>query len=98
MDDPAAHLQQTALYELHQSLGARIVPFAGYHMPLNYPPGIIKEHLHTRASASLFDVSHMGQLFISGSKSLEQNLEKIIPLDFKEIKINQSKYSFLIND
>ena len=59
---------------------------------------LLKEHISTRQTAGFFDVSHMGQLFISGSKSLEQNLEKIIPLDFKEIKINQSKYSFLIND
>ena len=67
-------------------------------MPIQYKDGIVKEHINTRQSAGFFDVSHMGQLFVSGEKSLEESLEKIIPLDFKEIKKNQSKYSFLINN
>jgi len=58
--------KQTALYELHLRLGARMVPFAGYDMPVQYTDGIIKEHLHTRAKAGLFDVSHMGQLIVEG--------------------------------
>ena len=91
-------MEKTALYNFHKNLGAKFVAFAGYEMPIQYKDGIVKEHISTRQTAGFFDVSHMGQLFISGSKSLEQNLEKIIPLDFKEIKINQSKYSFLIND
>ena len=52
---------KTPLYAMHVSLGARMVPFAGYDMPVQYPAGILKEHLHTRAAAGLFDVSHMGQ-------------------------------------
>ena len=55
-------LQRTPLHALHVELGARMMPFAGYEMPLHYLPGILKEHLHTRAAASLFDVSHMGQI------------------------------------
>ena len=63
---PAASrsLQRTPLYPLHAELGARFVPFAGYEMPVQFPAGILKEHLHTRAAAGLFDVSHMGQLAI----------------------------------
>ena len=83
-------VQKTALYNYHKNLGAKFVPFAGYEMPIQYKDGIVKEHISTRQTAGFFDVSHMGQLFISGSKSLEQNLEKIIPLDFKEIKIKQN--------
>ena len=60
--DPAPALRRTPLYAMHVRLGARMVPFAGYEMPVQYPGGIIKEHLHTRASAGLFDVSHMGQI------------------------------------
>ena len=91
-------MEKTALYNFHKNLGAKFVSFAGYEMPIQYREGIVKEHISTRQTAGFFDVSHMGQLFISGDKSSEKNLEKIIPLDFKEIKTNQSKYSFLIND
>ncbi len=66
-DDAAPPLKRTPLYSLHQSLGARMVPFAGYEMPVQYPAGILAEHLHTRARAGLFDVSHMGQLRLTGS-------------------------------
>ena len=55
-------LRETPLHALHLALGARMVPFAGYDMPVQYPAGIMKEHLHTRAAAGLFDVSHMGQI------------------------------------
>ena len=91
-------MEKTALYNFHKNLGAKFVPFAGYEMPIQYKEGIVKEHISTRLYAGFFDVSHMGQLFISGNKFSEDSLEKIIPLDFKEIKMNQSKYSFLIND
>ena len=91
-------MEKTALYNFHKNLGAKFVPFAGYEMPIQYKDGIVKEHISTRQSAGFFDVSHMGQLFVSKNNSTEQSLEKIIPLDFKEIKMNQSKYSFLIND
>ena len=91
-------MEKTALYNFHKNLGAKFVPFAGYEMPIQYKEGIVKEHISTRQSAGFFDVSHMGQLYISGNNSAEKSLEKIIPLDFKEIKTNQSKYSFLINE
>ena len=90
--------QKTALYEYHKSLGAKFVAFAGYQMPVQYTSGIVEEHKLTRSKAGLFDVSHMGQLFIENSPDLIQELEKIIPIDLKNIKLNQSKYSFLTNE
>ena len=91
-------VQKTALYDLHKSLGAKFVPFAGYEMPIQYKDGIVKEHIFTRNEAGFFDVSHMGQLFISGNENLSNTLEKIIPADLKELKLNHSKYTFLLND
>ena len=91
-------VQKTALYEYHKSLGAKFVPFAGFQMPVQYTSGIVEEHKLTRSKAGLFDVSHMGQLFIEDNSDLEKLLEKIIPIDLKNIKINQSKYSFLTNE
>jgi len=90
--------QKTALYEYHKRLGAKFVPFAGYQMPVQYSSGIVEEHKITRSEAGLFDVSHMGQLSIDGSNDLILALEKIIPTDLKNIKLNQSKYSFLTNE
>jgi len=90
--------QKTALYNYHKSLGAKFVPFAGYEMPVQYSSGIVEEHKITRTNAGLFDVSHMGQLLIEGNESLSDELEKIIPVDLKKIKLNQSKYSFLTNE
>src|SRR5262249_60641062 len=60
-------LKRTPLHHLHVELGARLAPFAGYEMPINFPDGILKEHLHTRTAAGLFDVSHMGQLVVRSS-------------------------------
>ena len=90
--------QKTALYDYHKSLGAKFVPFAGYEMPVQYSSGIVEEHKITRSNAGLFDVSHMGQLLIEGNEDLVTELEKIIPTDLKKIKLNQSKYSFLMNE
>ena len=59
-------LKRTPLFELHSELGGKMVPFAGYEMPVQYPLGVLKEHLHTREKAGLFDVSHMGQAFLTG--------------------------------
>ena len=91
-------VQKTALYDIHKNLGAKFVSFAGYEMPIQYKDGIVKEHLATRQQAGFFDVSHMGQFFLEGDSSLENSLEKIIPTDLKNLKLNQSKYSFLLND
>jgi aminomethyltransferase len=90
--------QKTALYEYHKNLGAKFVPFAGYEMPIQYKEGIVKEHISTRSYAGFFDVSHMGQLFLEGDDTLTNALEKIIPADLKALKLNNSKYSFLLND
>ena len=90
--------QKTALYDYHKSLGAKFVPFAGYEMPVQYSSGIVDEHKLTRSSAGMFDVSHMGQLSIEGTEELAIELEKIIPIDLRKIKLNQSKYSFLTNE
>lgn len=62
-------LHKTALYEIHVAAGAKMVPFAGYEMPVQYPLGVKKEHLHTRNAAGLFDVSHMGQLRLKGKNA-----------------------------
>lgn len=87
----------TPLYDLHQKHGARMVDFAGYAMPVQYPDGIIKEHLHTRANAGLFDVSHMGQLIISGTNATEA-LEQLIPIDLESLEDNQQRYGLLLNE
>ena len=80
-------VQKTALYDLHKSLGAKFVPFAGYEMPIQYRDGIVKEHISTRTHAGFFDVSHMGQFFLEGDETLEEALEKIIPSDLKSLKV-----------
>ena len=90
--------QKTALYDYHKSLGAKFVSFAGYEMPIQYKDGVVKEHISTRTNAGFFDVSHMGQFFIEGDKSLSKALEKIIPADLENLEINHSKYSFLLNE
>src|SRR6266480_4481778 len=69
-------LKHTPLHALHVARGGKIVPFAGYEMPVQYPAGVLKEHLHTRASAGLFDVSHMGQIALQGPKA-ESALAKL---------------------
>ena len=91
-------VQKTALYNYHKNLGAKFVSFAGYEMPIQYAEGIVKEHISTRTYAGFFDVSHMGQFFLEGDQSLDKALEKIIPADLDSLKLNQSKYSFLLND
>ena len=63
MMNDSSEIKQTVLHSLHVDAGAKMVPFAGYDMPVSYPMGIIKEHMHTRENAGLFDVSHMGQIF-----------------------------------
>ncbi len=91
-------VQKTALYNIHKNLGARFVPFAGYEMPIQYKEGIVKEHISTRTYAGFFDVSHMGQFFLEGDETLTDALEKIIPADLRSLKMNYSKYSFLLNN
>jgi aminomethyltransferase len=90
-------LKVTPLKELHVELGARMVPFAGYEMPVNYPDGIKIEHLHTRKNAGLFDVSHMGQIIITGNGAT-QALESLVPVDLEALDVNQQIYALLTND
>ncbi len=91
-----SELLKTPLHALHLQAGAKMVPFAGYDMPVQYPDGIKTEHLHTRESAGLFDVSHMGQALIKGG-SARQDLEKLMPLDLDTLKPGQQVYTFLPN-
>lgn len=90
-------LLTTPLDALHRELGAKMVPFEGYDMPVQYPAGIIKEHLHTRAEAGLFDVSHMGQVIIEG-EGVAQMLETLVPVDVLALDDNQQTYALLTND
>jgi aminomethyltransferase len=89
-------LRRTPLYALHIELGGKMVPFAGYELPVYYPPGILKEHLHTRAEAGLFDVSHMGQASLSGADP-DAALESLTPADVKGVKEGQQRYALLLN-
>jgi aminomethyltransferase len=93
-DQPDAPLQKTPLYALHVALGARMVPFAGYEMPVQYPTGIVAEHLHTRSQAGLFDVSHMGQARLHGAASA-QALERLVPGDIQALKPDRMRYTLL---
>lgn len=96
-----APLKQTPLYGLHLELGARMVPFAGYAMPVQYPSGILKEHLHVRSAAGLFDVSHMGQFDIRArSGSIEDTakaLESVVPVDLIGLGAGRQRYALLTN-
>ena len=89
-------LLYTPLYDLHLELGARMVPFAGYAMPVHYPQGILQEHLHTRSAAGLFDVSHMGQILLSGPQAA-QALERLVPVDVQSLAINRQRYAVFTN-
>ncbi len=91
-------IKKTSLNKLHQDNQAKFVEFAGYEMPIQYSKGVIEEHKFTREHAGIFDVSHMGQLFVYGNENLTSDLEKIFPLDLKNLQQNCSKYSFLMNE
>jgi aminomethyltransferase len=90
-------LKQTPLYDLHLKLGAKMVPFAGYQMPLHYSRGIIHEHLHCRSHAGFFDISHMGQCLILGDSAASE-LERLTPSDINGLKSGAQKYTVLTND
>lgn len=92
---PQTDLKYTPLHALHLELGAKMVPFAGYEMPVQYPPGILKEHLHTRAAAGLFDVSHMGQAFLAGADPAHA-LERVTPADVAGLSEGRQRYALLL--
>ena len=88
---------KTPLFDLHEELGGKMVPFAGYLMPVQYPLGVMGEHNHTRAAAGLFDVSHMGQVVISGPDA-DKWLESLVPGNIIDLKVNSIRYSMFTND
>jgi aminomethyltransferase len=94
---PADPLLKTPLHDLHVELGARMVPFAGYSMPVQYPAGLMAEHLHTRSAAGLFDVSHMGQLRLEGSGAAAA-FESLMPVDVIDLPVGKQRYGLLLND
>ena len=89
-------LHKTPLHALHLELGARMVPFAGYDMPVQYPLGVLKEHLHTREQAGLFDVSHMGQIILRGSDAAKA-LETLVPVDIVDLPVGMQRYAMFTN-
>ncbi|RMF75706.1 MAG: glycine cleavage system protein T, partial [Alphaproteobacteria bacterium] len=94
-------LKSTPLRALHEELGARMVPFAGYAMPVQYRTGIIAEHLHTRSAAGLFDVSHMGQITIRARQKGEDParvLERLVPSRLVTLAPGRMRYTVLLND
>jgi len=91
-------LKHTPLHALHVTLGARMVPFAGYEMPVQFKPGVLKEHLHTRAAAGLFDVSHMGQIAVRAkSGDAARALERLVPVDILGLALGRLRYAFFTN-
>ena len=94
---PEQELLTTPLNALHRELGAKMVPFAGYDMPVQYPLGVLKEHLHTREQAGLFDVSHMGQVRIKGA-GITAALEKLVPVDLGQLPPFKQTYAVLTNE
>ncbi|WP_375255941.1 glycine cleavage system aminomethyltransferase GcvT [Yoonia sp.] len=93
-------LFHTPLHDLHVALGAKMVPFAGYAMPVQYSMGVLQEHLHTRSKAGLFDVSHMGQVTITGAnyRAVATALEALIPVDIRGLNQDRQRYGFFTND
>jgi aminomethyltransferase len=94
-------LQRTPLHDIHVALGAQMAPFGGYEMPIRYPSGIMKEHLHTRAAASLFDVSHMGQIVLRPNSGrlvdVALALERLVPIDVLGLAAGRQRYAFFTN-
>ncbi|WP_434602962.1 glycine cleavage system aminomethyltransferase GcvT [Pseudomonas sp. Z4-7] len=94
---PTEQLMKTPLHALHLELGARMVPFAGYDMPVQYPLGVMKEHQHTRDQAGLFDVSHMGQIRLTGADAAKA-LETLVPVDIIDLPVGMQRYAMFTND
>ncbi|HEX2843334.1 glycine cleavage system aminomethyltransferase GcvT [Hyphomicrobium sp.] len=97
-DISPAPLRPTPLHSLHVDLGARMVPFAGYDMPVQYQFGVLKEHLHTRAAAGLFDISHMGQIVLRPRSGMiadaARALERLVPVDILSLPEGRQRYAF----
>src|SRR5690606_30413320 len=89
-------LLTTPLHALHLELGAKMVPFGGYDMPVQYAGGILAEHRHTRSAAGLFDVSHMGQVLLEGSDA-DAALETLVPVDIVDLPMFKQRYALFTN-
>nr|WP_321507576.1 glycine cleavage system aminomethyltransferase GcvT [uncultured Celeribacter sp.] len=101
MSGETTALRRTPLYDFHVACGGKMVPFAGYEMPVQYPLGVMKEHLHSRAAAGLFDVSHMGQVLLhsdQGIAALALALETLVPVDVMGIKPGRQRYGVFTNE
>jgi len=97
MAETQGALKKTPLFDLHTELGGKMVPFAGYEMPVQYPLGVKKEHLHTREKAGLFDVSHMGQVKLTGENAAAA-LEKLVPVDIIDLPAGKQRYALFTNE
>jgi len=99
-NEPAQNLLKTPFYDMHVAAGGKIVPFAGYAMPVQYQLGIMKEHAHTREKAGLFDVSHMGQCYIRSTDGSDpaKVIEEIMPSALAVLKPGKMRYTVLLND
>eukprot|EP01136_Pigoraptor_vietnamica_P035117 Opistho-1_new@99938 len=93
----SADLLKTPLHALHVELGAKMVPFGGYDMPVQYPSGVMAEHKHTRAAAGLFDVSHMGQVLLIGAGA-DAALETLVPVDIIDLGVFKQRYALFTDD
>ncbi|MEP2029548.1 MAG: glycine cleavage system aminomethyltransferase GcvT [Paracoccaceae bacterium] len=95
-----SELLNTSLFDLHVELGAKMVPFAGYSMPVQYPMGVMQEHIHTRTNAGLFDVSHMGQVVLRGPSwdAVALAFETLVPVDVLGLADGRQRYGFFTND
>ena len=102
LSNPDLSMQRTPLHGLHLERGARMVPFAHYEMPVSYPPGVLKEHLHTRAASGLFDISHMGQIALwpkSGKLAdAAHALERLVPMDILGLEPGRQCYAYFTNE
>jgi aminomethyltransferase len=100
--DDTSPLKQTPLHALHVARGGKMVPFAGYDMPVQYPAGVLKEHLHTRQAAGLFDVSHMGQIVLRAKSGRLEDaaraLERLVPQDILDLAPGRQRYALFTNE
>src|SRR3954447_19956798 len=100
--DSDSPLKRTPLHALHLARGGKMVPFAGYDMPVQYPAGVLREHLHTRKSAGLFDVSHMGQIALRAKSGRVEDaalaLERLVPQDIVAVAPDRQRYAQFTNE
>ena len=100
--DEHTPLNRTPLHALHIALGGKLVPFAGYEMPVQYAPGVLREHLHTRSKAGLFDVSHMGQIALHAKSGRAEDaalaLERLVPQDIVAVAPGRQRYAQFTNE